>query len=119
MYPTGKQIDVYDVGVILNNALDNAIEACEKVHGERIIYLRSYEKGNLFFIEVENAFDGITLNTETGLPVSEKKDQKLHGYGLLNIEKSARKYMGDIDIEIKDEDVKLFCLTVMLGRACE
>ena len=119
VYPTGKQIDVYDVGVILNNALDNAIEACEKVNGERIIYLRSYEKGNLFFIEVENAFDGITLNTETGLPVSEKKDQKLHGYGLLNIEKSARKYMGDIDIEIKDEDVKLFCLTVMLGRACE
>ena len=51
--------------------------------------------------------------------MSEKKDQKLHGYGLLNIEKSARKYMGDIDIEIKDEDVKLFCLTVMLGRACE
>lgn len=105
-----KDFDIYDVAIILNNALENALEACEKVSGEKFISIRSYKRGNLFFIEVENNFDG-ALNFENELPVTTKADKNLHGLGLRNIKRTAQKYLGDIDIKIDGQN---FRLTVML-----
>lgn len=115
--PNTEQIDIYDIAVILNNALDNAFEACQKLDGHREISLKSYMKGTLFFIEIENDFDGrVTMDRETGLPVTSKKEKRLHGIGLSNIQKCARKYMGDVDIEIRsDGGRKRFMLTVMMS----
>ena len=116
IYPDKQQIDVYDIGIVLNNALENAIEAGNKVPGKKSISLRSYMKGNLFFIEVENDFSGeIIFDRETGLPVSSKADKQLHGLGMENIRRCAKKYMGDIDITIHDTGGrKKFNLTVMM-----
>ena len=52
-YPDKQQIEVYDIGIVLNNALENAIEASGKLAGNKSICLRSYMNGNLFFIEIE------------------------------------------------------------------
>lgn len=52
-------IDIYDIAVILNNALENAIEVCRKTKGNKQIKLHSYVKGSLFFIEVEKIFQRI------------------------------------------------------------
>lgn len=116
-YPYKLPIDVYDIAVILNNALENAIEACDRAEGERQIRLRSYVRGNLFFIEVENDFTGdIVMDKESGLPVSSKGKGKLHGIGISNIQRCARKYMGDIDIAISETGGrKRFSLTVMMN----
>lgn len=96
LYPGKQQIDVYDIGIVLNNALENAIEAGSTVPGKKSISLRSYMKGNLFFIEVENDFgDEIIFDDKTGLPASSKEDKKLHGLGMENIQRCAKKYMGD------------------------
>ena len=116
IYPDKQQIDVYDIGIVLNNALENAIEAGSTVSGKKSISLRSYMKGNLFFIEVENDFGGeIIFDSETGLPVSSKEDKKLHGLGMENIQRCAKKYMGDIDITICNMgDRKKFNLTIMM-----
>lgn len=118
IFPKESAIDVYDVAVILNNALDNAFEACGNMDGDREITLRSYMKGTLFFIEVINDFEGgVTLDKETGLPNTSKKDKRLHGIGLQNIRKCAGKYMGDVDIEMtSDGGRKRFVLTVMMGN---
>ncbi len=115
-YPDKKQIDVYDIGIVLNNALENAVEAAGKTEGEKRISVRSYQKGSLFFIEVENSFSGsLTMDRETGLPVSSKEDRRLHGLGMENIKRCARKYKGDIDIAIKEtEGEKVFVLSVMM-----
>lgn len=115
-YPDKQQIDVYDIGIVLNNALENAIENSSKLKGKKNIRLCSYMKGNLFFIEVENDFSGeLILNSETGLPISSKGDNRLHGLGMENIQRCAKKYMGDIDIIILDMgDRKRFNLTVMM-----
>ena len=115
--PNTEQIDIYDIAVILNNALDNAFEACRRLEGNREISLKSYMKGTLFFIEIGNDFDGsVTMDKETGLPVTNKKDKRLHGIGLSNIQKCARKYMGDVDIEVHLEGGrKRFVLTVMMN----
>ena len=116
-YPPNLLIDIYDIAVILNNALENAIEACRKAEGNKQIKLQSYVKGSLFFIEVENDFsEDIVIEEESGLPVSSKENGKLHGIGLSNIQRCAKKYMGDIDIVISDTDGrKKFNLTVMMN----
>ena len=116
-YPPNLLIDIYDIAVILNNALENAIEACRKAEGNKQIKLHSYVKGSLFFIEVENDFsEDIIIEKESGLPVSSKESGKLHGIGISNIQRCAKKYKGDIDIEISDTDGrKKFSLTVMMN----
>lgn len=116
-YPPNFFLDVYDVAVILNNALENAIEACGRAEAAKKIALRSYQKGSLFFIEIENDFSGkITVGEKSGLPVSSKKNEKLHGIGLSSIQRCARNYMGDIDISISDTNGrKTFTLTVMMN----
>ena len=87
-YPPNLLIDIYDIAVILNNALENAIEASRKAEGNKQIKLHSYVKGSLFFIEVENDFsEDIIIEKESGLPVSSKESEKLHGIGISNIEK--------------------------------
>ncbi len=114
IYPKELQIDVYDIGIILNNALENAIEATSYVETDKYISLHSYVKGNLFFIEIENNFArDIIFNKESGLPNSSKANKKLHGMGLANIQRCARKYKGDIDIVVSEH--KIFNLTVMLN----
>ncbi len=117
VYPRKLPIDVYDIAVILNNALENAIEACGRAEGEKQIRLRSYVKKSLFLIEVENDFSGdIVMEEESGLPVSSKGNGKLHGIGISNMQRCAKKYMGDIDIVISDTGGrKKFSLTVMMN----
>ncbi len=115
-YPDKQQIDVYDIGIVLNNALENAIEASSKADGKKSISLHSYMKGNLFFIEVENDFSNdIIFDSKTGLPVSSKADKQLHGLGMENIQRCAKKYMVGIDIAIHDTGSrKKFNLTIMM-----
>lgn len=56
---------MYDIGIVLNNALENAIEASSKLAGNKSICLRSYMNGNLFFIEIENDFsDEISISDD-------------------------------------------------------
>ena len=68
------------------------------------------------FFEVENDFSGeIIFDSETGLPISSKEDRKLHGLGMENMQRCAKKYMGDMDITIHDMgDRKKFNLTIMM-----
>ena len=56
------------------------------------------------------------MEKESGLPVSSKGNGKLHGIGISNIQRCARKYMGDIDIAISGTGGrKKFSLTVMMN----
>ncbi len=53
-------IKAYDMGIILNNGLDNAIEACMRMRGkqpdaEAYITIRSFRAKNMYFIEIENS----------------------------------------------------------------
>ena len=115
-FPRNSKIDVYDISIILNNALKNALEACAKINDNRMINVKSYMKGNLFFIETENTFDG-KLNWQSDLPKTSKADKNFHGIGLANIKKCAQKYLGALDIKITNEQgVSKFNLTVMLYK---
>ncbi len=110
-------IKAYDMGVILNNGLDNAIEACVRMREKQPdakahITIRSFKAKNMYFIEIENSFDGVALfHKDSGLPISTKKDKEVHGIGLKNIRKCAVKYGGDLDCIVKGNK---FTLSVMV-----
>ncbi len=73
-YPKPGAYDAFDVGIILQNLLQNAVEACEKVNGgERFIVLTGKKKGRFFLIEVKNSFVGEVTFWQGGLPATTKK----------------------------------------------
>ncbi|SDP30935.1 ATP-binding protein [Selenomonas ruminantium] len=104
-YPADAPYDIYDISVILNNGLKNALEACGKVSPPASMEVRSYSKGNLFFIEIENDFSGeLNWDKEGGLPCTTKDDKRHHGIGLSNIVRCAEKYQGSMEIEVTQKE---------------
>jgi sensor histidine kinase regulating citrate/malate metabolism len=117
LYPSTLEIDASDLAVILQNALENAVEACKTVPEEhRFIEISSYQKGYIYFVEVSNSYAGnVTLDPLTELPPTSKPDASAHGLGLANIRRAARKRQGDIAIQLTEKDgASIFRLTVML-----
>lgn len=116
-FPVDAGVDAFDISVILNNALQNALEYMEEEE-EPYLYVRSYRRDNAFMIETGNRFTGtLRWDEESGLPVTTKESQdaygagQVHGYGLANIRRTAEKYAGDIAIDIRDD---MFYLSVLL-----
>lgn len=118
LFPSDYGIDVFDLSIILNNALNNALEACEVLSGsepeaERFISVTSYCKNNMFLIEVKNSFDGTVCVTGDGGLKSRKQDTHRHGLGFQNIVRCADKYLGSADYTCCD---RTFTLIVMLQK---
>ena len=118
-YRDSDTISVFDMGMILNNLLDNAIEACRKIEKEkRYIRLSLKRKDNFLLITVENSFDGILQQAEDGLPRTMKETElpeilMEHGVGLRNVRELAERYFGAVNIEAKGNRFKV---TVMLQK---
>lgn len=118
-YEAGDGISVFDMGILLNNLLDNAMEACEKLEqNKRYIRLVLKRKEHFLLLEVENNFDGV-IRWEEGspVPVSRKEKEPLarmeHGIGLKNVKEIAERYLGVMDIKINGD---VFRITVMLQQ---
>lgn len=117
LLPCDLVIQSYDIGIILGNALDNAIEACRKLkekepEAKTFIRLSSFRKEKLLIFKIENSFDGtLKRKRQTGLPETDKADKKVHGIGLANIKNTAEKYQGTMDFKIGD---RVFTLSVIM-----
>lgn len=113
IYPVGLMIEAFDLGIVLNNALDNAIEACRKVRddGRREVSFRGYEKGPVFFIVVENSYDGSAVQLKDGRIKTTKADETVHGLGMSNMKSCVEKYYGTMQFEAAGDK---FTLTVMM-----
>ncbi len=117
LFPQEQGVHSYDIGVILGNALDNAIEACGRLAAKEpgadtFIRLTSLQKGNFLILKVENSFDGHLAGRRTkDLPATGKSDKKSHGIGLANIRSTAEKYQGTMDFKAEG---RVFILLVML-----
>jgi sensor histidine kinase regulating citrate/malate metabolism len=112
-YPEPGAYDAFDIGIILQNLLQNAVEACEKVcEGQRFIKLTGKRKGRFFLIEVKNTFMGEVLLGKEGFPVTTKsEDVPMHGIGLANVRREAEKYMGELELKTNQRE---FSATVLL-----
>jgi hypothetical protein len=106
------EIKPADICIILGNAMDNALEACEKLAGpdKCVIEVSAYTVNNFFFLKITNPIpDNVTIINNT-VPTS-KKDKKNHGIGLSSINNIAEKYSGYIKVYTQDSK---FVLEVIL-----
>ncbi len=87
----GCFIDPLDISTIFGNALDNAIEANEKLpEDQRLITVKADRIRNMLIISVaNNSLPHIALSEGTT-----KRDTFLHGFGLPNIRSAVQKYGG-------------------------
>ena len=116
----GGEIPVFDMGIILNNLLDNAIEACEKLEpGKGFIRLSLKRKKQFLILYVENSFDG-AVPVSKGSPLPPTTKQSIlpgiiteHGIGLENVRDIAERYFGGVNIKVKGD---VFHVTVMLQQ---
>lgn len=111
--PHKLPIEQCDMGVILGNALDNAIEAvkaCEAVD-KRIDISIGYKREALIIV-VKNPYVGNLEMDYEGHLLSSKKDKDKHGYGLKSIKRIAEKYQGEIVIETEEQ---VFSLTIVMN----
>ena len=117
LFPKELAIHSYDIGVVLGNAVDNAMEACRRLREKEpeadvFIRLCSLQKGNLLILKVENSFDGrLVRKPQKEFPMTDKADRENHGIGLANIKSTAEKYQGTMDFKVKG---RVFILSVMM-----
>ena len=117
VFPQDLKIHSYDIGIILGNAVDNAVRACRKLkekepEAEAFIRFVSMQKGNLLVLKVENSFDGkLVRKPLEEFPVTDKPDKENHGMGLVNIKNTVEKYHGTMDYMVKG---RVFILSMMM-----
>lgn len=104
-----KKSDVYS---LFGNAIDNAIEAVDKINDEekRCINVRVKKSRGMILIHVENQYLG-ELSFEEGLPQTTKRDKRYHGFGMKSIRMIAEKYHGFLSAGSKDN---MFSLDILL-----
>ena len=95
------------------NIEESKVKDCSRELGEGMfIRLRSFQKKKMFFLEVENCFDGKLLKRkDKEFPTTIKKEKGIHGIGLSNIKRIAEKYQGAVDWSVKED---IFTLSVMI-----
>lgn len=121
-YPMTETVDSFDISIILNNALSNAIEAIERERRNAenpressYISLSSEHRKNMYLIEIaNNCEENLEIDKTSGLPRT-SKDGEGHGFGLTAIRHAARKYLGDMEITSELREGEKCCvLRVML-----
>lgn len=97
-----------DLCVILGNALDNAIEACERgqVSKPWISIKLIYDGANLL-MTLENSFDGTIRKNKKGMQISWKANSQQHGIGTYSIQRVVQKYHGYYHVEVMEKEYHL------------
>ncbi len=117
LLPEKQKIRPLDLSIILGNALDNALEACERLlqkQPKAAVFIRvsSMQKGNFFLMEVANSFDGqVFCVPGEEFPRTGKPDKAVHGIGMRNMKSTVLRYQGALDWTAEGN---VFLLSVML-----
>ncbi len=96
---------------LFGNALDNALEATEKVEdvSKRMISLKSNPRGELVVLQIENTYEGDLMLQEDRLPKTTKTTSG-HGFGLRSIQEIAQRHGGAMSIRAENGIFKLSIL---------
>ena len=100
------RIDSYDLALLFALALDNAIEAVERItEGERRISLDIHTQREFLYINIENTFISKGKNDFTR--TSKKTNIESHGFGVKKMKSLVNKYDGLMDYHFNGNSVML------------
>lgn len=105
-------IDEIDFAIILGNALDNAIEAVNKLDndGEKYIDFRLIATYGRISVAIKNP---VKENLDVTRLSTTKEDSPNHGLGISSIKSFASKYDGIVDFSCED---KIFTVSINLSN---
>ena len=92
-------LDSADMVVLLSNLIDNAIEACQKLSGKKIVQITAVAN-DTFFFTVRNTSAPVEIINDS-IPTT-KPEPEMHGFGLENVKLILKKYSGDYAMSYKD-----------------
>ena len=103
-FESGAFLEPLDISTIFGNALDNAIEASEKLpEDSRMITVKAERVRDMLLITIENnILPGTKITEETT-----KTDRFIHGFGLSNIKSAVGKYGGQCSIKSENSKFML------------
>ncbi len=81
--PESMALDDVELSIVLGNLLDNAIEACREVSGERFIRLFMSVKGRMLYFSMLNSAPEKLVKRGT---LFKTRKSGLHGFGLTRVE---------------------------------
>ena len=99
--PCPCEVNDMDFCIVLSNALDNAISACNRISGntQKYIHITGNIQGAFLLIEISNSYIG--------------KGMICRGTGLANIKAAAEKYQGAVDIRTEEGTFTLSVLFII------
>ena len=97
--PDTLTISDLELGIVVGNLLDNAIEACRTVTGERFIRIFISMKGNMLYFSMLNASGA--KRKKTGSLFATHKDG-VHGFGLRRAEAILEEHGGWVKYNSED-----------------
>lgn len=102
-----------DISIMFGNLLDNAIEAVEKIEEKerREIRLKISHRNRFFVIRLENPFVEMPLRIRGNLFETKKREGRLHGFGLGNVEQVVESYCGQMNIALEN---RVFQVTILV-----
>lgn len=111
--PDELPIEQCNIGVILGNAIDNAIEAVRKCKSsKKIIEISMGIKKEAWIIVIKNPYENEIKRDRNGEILSTKTKKYRRGYGLKSIERIVEKYQGEVIIDTENGK---FSLTMVLN----
>jgi hypothetical protein len=107
-----SHIQVIDLYTMLDNALGNAVENVTELEDKekKLISFMVTTIGKMIYISVENYYEG-EIHLKRGYPVDGRKDKNKQGYRIRSISMLARRYGGDIKVNIENQ---IFQLQIIL-----
>lgn len=104
-----KEIEEMDMGILLSNLLDNAINGCRNADDPHIELEISRKKAYIGII-VKNSIPKSVLSDNPGLNTT-KNEKSMHGYGIASIRQISHKYNGTVNFR---EDGGMFIVEIWL-----
>lgn len=109
-------VEDMDLAALMGNALDNAVEAVERIEDpkKRFIGVQIGQKEQFAQIRVENSYDG-KLKVSGDRILTGKRDRDYHGFGISSIRATAEKYGGYASV-ITENNTFVLSILIPLNR---
>lgn len=108
MVPEELECMVSDLGVVIGNLLDNAIEAAAQTNDRWIRLKIEYTKGRLL-LKMGNSYNG-NVNFKGNRITTSKKDADNHGIGLKSVERIVKKFDGEMELTHNEKAFEVMIL---------
>ena len=115
-----EEISSMDMGNLIDNLLDNGIEACEGLNGDGRVEIVIRKENGIVEIETENTIKESILKTNPEMK-STKNEKSRHGFGMETIRRIVEVYKGEYYCLEEQEDrflwfIQSICLRIPAGE---